>query len=350
MLPPARSEPVYVIPGQGGDPRGALLGIYRVSDTAAAEADRILADVQRVVDAADTLRPAPSVRSLLLAPSRSAAAQQGVRQLAGYAISVILARLLTTAGMTPAAAVGQSFGEIAALVCGGALDVTDGTRAVLALNSAYRPAEGRGAMVLMNGVGEADCRRLLAESGIGDLVLACVNSPDQTVVSGPAEAVERLLCLPWPKMTRLPVPYAAHHPALAPVRDRFLTGMRELRQRPLLVPVHSPVRCRAYTDDDDLREALADCVVKPVYLTQTLSGLAMSWRRQSIGHRTFIELGTGDALTRCVQRTLPGAQTIAPLVGDPHWLYNTILRKENEDVPALRERTARRDAGMHGPR
>jgi [acyl-carrier-protein] S-malonyltransferase len=322
MLPPLCTEPVFLVPGQGGDPRGALLGIYQESDAAAAEADRILEDIQQTVDTTKTAQPASSVRAVLLAPSRSVPADHEVGLLAGYAISVILARLLTAAGMAPAAIVGVSFGEIAAMVCGGAFDVADGARAVLALNAAYRPAEGRGAMVVVTGAGEEDCRRLLAESGIDDLVLACVNSPDQTVVSGPAEAVEKLLAQPGPKMTRLPVPYCAHHPALGQVRESFLAGMRELRQRPLRVPVHSPTQRRAYADGDDLREALADSLIKPVYLPQALRHLGAEGQG---ARRLFIELGAGKALVRCVQRTLPGAQTIAPLAGDPRWLASAVL-------------------------
>jgi [acyl-carrier-protein] S-malonyltransferase len=326
VLPSSADEPVFLVPGQGGDPRGALLEVCRASEAAAAEAEAVIEEIQQAAAAGS------SIRAVLLAPPGSVPMEHGVPQLAGYAISVILGRLLAAITGPPAAIVGQSFGEIAALVCAGAFSVADGARAVDALNAAFRPVEGQGAMVLLPGTGEADCLALLAGSGISDVVLACVNSPDQTVVSGPSEAVEQFLALPGRKMIRLPVPYASHHPSLRPVRQRFLAGMRELRQRPLRLPVHSPVARRAYTDGDDLREALADCVVEPVYLPETLLSLRTG---QPGAGRPFIELGTGDALSRCVQRTLPGAEVIAPLTGDPRWLCTAIQRKDDENASAL---------------
>lgn len=312
----SRTELVFMVPGQGGDPRGALLGLCRVSDAAAAETDRILDDIEQARDVTEAAR-ATRIRDVLLAPSGSVPVDHETGLLAGYAIPVILSKLLTAAGMTPAAIVGVSFGEIAAMVCAGAFEAADGARAVLALNDAYRPVEGLGAMVLVTGAGEDECRRLLARSEIDDLVIGCVNSPDQTVVSGPAEAVEKFLALPGPKMTRLPVPYSAHHPALGEVREAFLAGIRKLRQRPLLVPLHSPSRDRPYADDDDLREALADVLIKPVHLPRVLRHLEAG---NPGARRQFVELGTGTALVRCVQRTLPAAEAIAPLASDPGWL------------------------------
>jgi hypothetical protein len=94
--------------------------------------------------------------------------------------------------------------------------------------------------------------------------------------------------------------------------------------------VHSPVARRAYSDGEDLREALADCVVEPVHLPQALLGLAAG---QPAAGGPFIELGAGDALSRCVQRTLPGAEVIAPLSGDPCWLCTAILRQDDVRIP-----------------
>ncbi len=87
--------------------------------------------------------------------------------------------------------IGQSLGEIASLVCSGVWSVTDGVRAVLALNSAFRPFEGRGGMVAMI-ASEVDAMMLLEQIGDDGLVLACVNAPRQTVVSGPDAALAEL--------------------------------------------------------------------------------------------------------------------------------------------------------------
>lgn len=316
-------ESVFLIPGQGADPRGVLAAPAHASDRIRHAAEEALTEAQEVVDAdwpvmgLDASRTAPpSLREILLEPSGSVRMGRGVPQLASHALSVVVARALMASGVHPVAVVGQSFGEIAALVCAGALDVADGVRAVCALNAAFEPVEGAGAMALLPGLGEHDCLTLLADVNLPDLVLACVNAPEQTVVSGPLESVEALEEVPGLKVVRIPVPYASHHPGLGVVADRFLEGLRPLPVRPLSIPVYSPVAGRSYTDTDDLRRALADCVVKPVNLPPTLRRLAVG----SAGNRLFVELGAGDALTRGVRSTLADAHAVAALGDDPAWL------------------------------
>jgi acyl-CoA oxidase len=210
---------------------------------------------------------------------------------------------------------GQSFGEIAAVVCAGGLNVGDGARAVCALNSAFREVEGSGAMVLVE-ASEQDTLRLLADLDCPELVLACVNSPQQTIVAGPVDAITTLLAQAdnGPRLLRLPIPYASHHPSLVSVAKQFRAGLDEVTQRPLQVPIYSPVAFRNYSDSEDLREALVDCVVKPVDLPAALVHL------ESCGPWLFIELGLGKTVCRCVRATIPQARTWAPLSDDLSWI------------------------------
>ncbi|MEU6040416.1 acyl-CoA dehydrogenase [Actinomadura sp. NPDC047616] len=114
-------------------------------------ARRIVADV---LDAVQEGLPRrwPSLRRVLLddpASYRAAAATPGVPQLSDYATSVAVERVLRAGGVAPAFAVGQSFGEIAALVCAGAFSVTDGARlAVGAVRVLARHGHGGGMALL----------------------------------------------------------------------------------------------------------------------------------------------------------------------------------------------------------
>jgi acyl carrier protein len=71
--------------------------------------------------------------------------------------------------------------------------------------------------------------------------------------------------------------------------------------------VFSPVHGRRYTDADDLRQALADCLVLPVRFVDAV--------RQLHADRCtrFVESGALNALTRCVELTVPGVRVVAPL-------------------------------------
>ncbi len=305
---------VYLVPGQGGDPRGALLALYRADASARAAIDAVLAQIDPV-GAAHGLGP---VGAVLLAEDRLAL-PSGMAQLAGYAASVAVDRVLAAFGIRPGCVVGQSFGEIAALVCAEAFDAAEGAAAVCALTDAFREQEGRGGMVLIRG-STTDTEKLLARAGLPELVIACLDSPEETIVSGPRDAIDALLTLAesaddggLPPLRRLAVPYASHHPALGEVARRFRRGLEPLPRRPLTCPVLSPVRRRAYTEADDVREGLADCVIKPVHLIETFARLARTHRTQDL---MFVQVGVGATLCRCAEATLPGARTVAPLA-DP---------------------------------
>ncbi|WP_280267315.1 acyltransferase domain-containing protein [Nocardia wallacei] len=306
------SRTVYLIPGQGGDPRGALRPLYAADAAIAARIDAVLDRIESTASGS-----AAGLRDALLGAQPARLPAAGLPQLAAYAVSVVLADVLAAAGITADAIVGQSFGEIAALVCAGVFDVEDGTRAVCALNAAFSGFEGRGGMVLV-AASEEETRVLLAGSGHPDLVLACVNTPHQTIVSGPSDAIEALFAhaAQGPRLIRLAVPYASHHPGLTVVAERFRAGLHGIPQRPLRVPVHSPVRRRSYSDGDDLHEGLVDCVVEPVYLPETLIRVAAG------GPVRFVEVGVGDTLCRCARATVPHAATLAPLDRDLPWIVD----------------------------
>lgn len=301
---------VFLTPGQGGDPTGAL----RVLSEADPAARRIIDDALTEVAAAASI-DLTALRSVLLTDTAPRLENPVlIRQLAVYAISVSVAAVLTVRDVRPRAVIGQSFGEIAALVCAGVLDVANGARAVCALNLAFSAYEGRGATLRLAGPAD-EARLLLAEFGSDELVVACMNSPRQTLISGPVEVVEEFSAAYGTArpLTRLRIPYAAHHPELEPVAEQFYRRLAPIPMAPLRIPVYSPVRRRAYHDGDDLRRALADCVTKPVYLTETVSVVAAQ------APTLFVELGSGEVLCDCVRDTVPDAHTLAPLVGEPTW-------------------------------
>ncbi|GAA4062902.1 ACP S-malonyltransferase [Actinomadura miaoliensis] len=275
-------------------------------------ARRIVADV---LDAVQEGLPRrwPSLRRVLLddpASYRAAAATPGVPQLSDYATSVAVERVLRAGGAAPAFAVGQSFGEIAALVCAGAFTVTDGARlAVGAVRVLARHGHGGGMALLQAAPPSAET--LIGRAGAaGQVVVACVNAPELTVVAGPEESLERVLDAArrqGVRAGRLAVPYLSHHPAMAAAGEEWYAMIRDVPRRPLELPVYSPVRGRAYSDGDDLHRAMADCMARPLRLPPVLRAV------RDAGATVFVEAAPGDTLCQCVRLTLPRARTWAPL-------------------------------------
>ncbi|WP_329520623.1 ACP S-malonyltransferase [Spirillospora sp. NBC_01491] len=297
----------FLFPGTGS---AAAPDLHALAGSGPAAA-RIVHDVLDAVQ--EGLPPGrPPMRSILLEHPdryRPAARAPGVAQLAAYSASVAVDRVLRAAGIVPAHAVGQSFGEIAALVCAGAFSIADGARMAVSLVDVLARRGAGGGMGLLE-TGEDGARACIGLAAEPSVVVACLNAPSVTVLSGPDAPLDHVLDAArrsGVRAVRLAVPYLSHHPSMAGADDEWYERIRHYPQRGLEVRVHSPVRGRAYTDGDDLHRALADCIVKPVRLPETLRAVARD------GATVFTEAGAGNALCACARLTIPGAQTLTPL-------------------------------------
>jgi [acyl-carrier-protein] S-malonyltransferase len=304
-----RARTALLFPGLGAYSAGMLLELapehpqvaatFREIDTTAAQYG-----VPSVGDVVLSGAPVPLGEILKL--------RTEIAQLAIFGASVTVHRILAAQAMRPHVLVGHSFGEMAALVAGGVFTIADGVRLVCARAKALSDWEGQGAMAAI-GANESVTRHLIGALDEPDLAVACLNAPRQTVISGPVPAIERAeraaaaLDLSFAK---LQLPYASHHPSARPAMTVFLGLIADIDQKPLEIPVFSPVQGRRYTDADDIRQSIAECLVRPVLFTDAVR------RLHSEGVSTFIECGALNALTRCVELTVPDVRTVAPLLGD----------------------------------
>ncbi|MFJ9853734.1 ACP S-malonyltransferase [Streptomyces sp. NPDC101150] len=236
----------------------------------------------------------------------------GAAQLALFCSSLAVHRALCDIGRAPDRVVGVSFGEIAALTAAGVFDIPGGARIACLLARYLRQCEG--GMTLL-GVGEARANALLREAGSAALVVACVNDPGETVLSGPLSemaAVEERARRQGLSVTRLRLPFSSHHPSLKGPSDAFAAAIRHVPARRGRLPVHSAVRGGPYRPGDDVHRGLADCLVRPARLPEVL------YQVTTPSPALLLEAGTGRALTRNVRRTVPpsAAGARAPL-GEP---------------------------------
>lgn len=107
-----------------------------------------------------------------------------------FAMQVGLAAVLKARGVTPAAVIGHSVGEVAACVVAGVFDLTHGAAVACYRARGFRSVMGYGAMALVRlPFDEAD-RRL---AGRTDVVAAISASTESTVVSGTVAAVDQIV-------------------------------------------------------------------------------------------------------------------------------------------------------------
>ena len=302
-----------LFPGQGAFDGKAIAEVYQNFPQTRA----IFSEIDAV--AKNHLRA--SVSELLFRPGGSPPIEEllanapDVLQLGIYGLSVATYKILEAQGLEPAVLVGHSFGEIAALVCGGAFSVREGAEIVCHRIAAVSALGERSGYMAALGTDAATAQKIVDLAG-KDLAVAVENHESQTVVAGSEAdmaAVEEVARALRVFFKRLNSPYPFHcPPIMGPVRSDFAAGMQHLAPDRLRVPVYSPILGRYYNDGDVLTERLAEHLVRPVAFSRAVEQL----HAEGIG--VFLECGALDALSKLVKTTL-GSRPVSVLAAlDPN--------------------------------
>jgi [acyl-carrier-protein] S-malonyltransferase len=198
---------------------------------------------------------------------------------------------------------GHSLGEITALVAAEAIDAPDGLRLVAARGRLMQEARG-GGMIAVRVREREPVEQVAAETG---LTIANDNAPDQLVLSGSLEALDRgeeLLRERKVRAKRLPVGGAFHSPLMEPAVAPFQELVERIEVREPRVPVLSCVTAAPF---DDVRDQLVQALTSPVRWTDVMAAL------QGLGAARYVETGPGRVLTGLVRKSLDGVEAEAPL-------------------------------------
>lgn len=301
---------VALFPGQGAYRPGALAGLWE-------QGDDIVRDTFEEVDAVAKERLGHDVSSTVFRPAPPSPAvllesAPDTLQMAVFATAVATYRLLEDRSGGASVLLGHSLGELAALTCAGAYGLPDAAAVLCERISVLREHDLSGGSMLALGCGRERAERLVALIDRPRLVLAVDNGADQTVVSGPDDAVATVAAIARQldvSATPLRSPHPFHNPLLADARRRFATRIAGFAHRTPTRPVYSPILGRFYGGGDDLAELLALHLVTPVEFGASVSAL------YAAGARVFVEAGAKRALTTLVAEAHPGARVLAPLAG-----------------------------------
>ncbi|MFJ2249633.1 type I polyketide synthase, partial [Streptomyces sp. NPDC087862] len=231
-----RGKVVFVYPGQGSQWVGMGRELLASSEVFAES-----------VDACDVaLRPFTgwSVREVL-------AGEEGehppfdrvdVVQPALFAMGVALSALWRSLGVVPGAVVGHSQGEVVAAVVSGALTLEQGAQIVAQRSKAVLACAGLGGMALIERP-VALVEEFLAPYGDA-LSVAAVNTAGSTIISGRAEAVERIVAELQARdvyARKINVDYASHNAQMDPLLPGLASGFEGLVPRRAGIPFYSTV-------------------------------------------------------------------------------------------------------------
>lgn len=198
---------------------------------------------------------------------------------------------------------GHSLGEYSALVCSGALTLSDAARTVRSRGTFMQEAVpvGVGAMAAMLSI-EADVLAAICEEAAqGEVVApANFNSPGQIVIAGHAAAVNRTIEIAKSKGFRkamlLPVSAPFHCALMQPAADRLKAVLDAVEIHLMQQPVISNVEAVPNQDTGRVRDLLVSQVCAPVRWEQSVQAII------ALDVTTFVEIGPGKVLTGLVKR------------------------------------------------
>jgi [acyl-carrier-protein] S-malonyltransferase len=184
------------------------------------------------------------------------------------------------------------------------LDPADGLRLVAARGRIMQEAGGGGMIAVRVRGDRGPVEEVAAATG---LTIANDNAPDQLVLSGALDALDRAeesLRERKVRAKRLPVGGAFHSPLMEPAIAPYREVVEGIDFREPRVPVFSCVTAAPF---EDVREQLVAALTHPVRWTGVMSAL------RDAGATSYVETGPGRVLTNLVRKSLDGVQADAPL-------------------------------------
>jgi [acyl-carrier-protein] S-malonyltransferase len=233
-------------------------------------------------------------------------------QPAVLTVSAAAAAVLAEKGVAADFTGGHSLGEYTALVAAGALDFADAVRVVRNRGRYMQEAvpPGLGAMAAVIGLEPAQVEALFGEAaGQGVVQAVNFNSPEQTVIAGHRDAVERASALAGARGAKrvIPLPVSApfHCSLMQPAAERLKADLEKMRIRDCGIPLVTNVDAKIIRTADEVRDALFRQVASPVRWEPSMRVLLR------LGVDFFVEVGPGKALTGMMRRISRDARTVS---------------------------------------
>jgi [acyl-carrier-protein] S-malonyltransferase len=301
------TKTAFIFPGQGSQTVGMGRDLY---DNPTARA---------VFDEADAALGFPLSKLIFEGPEDQLKLTEHT-QPAILTVSVAAARVLAEKGITPALTAGHSLGEYSAHVAAGTFTFGDAVRTVRARGRYMQQAvpAGVGAMAAILGL-SADLINDICSQVSDDLTPlpnspdakdfspnsavvspANLNSPDQTVISGSAAAVERAadLCKQAgaKRTVMLQVSAPFHCALMQPAQDSLAIDLESIAFNDPAFPVASNVDARLLTRGPESRDCLIRQVTGSVRWVECIQLLIAQ------GATHFIEVGPGKVLSSLMRQ------------------------------------------------
>ncbi len=199
---------------------------------------------------------------------------------------------------------GHSLGEVTALAAAGAIPFPDAVRLVQQRGRFMQEAvpKGQGAMAAILGLDRKSVEDLCekASNDSGRVTAANYNAPDQVVIAGEANAVQRGMALAQERGAKKVVPLAvsvpSHSPMMKEACRRLAAALEKVPGRDLRIPLINNLQAKKITTWDEAKAGLIDQLSSPLLWEETIQ------RMREEGVDLFIEVGPGRVLSGLLKR------------------------------------------------
>jgi malonyl CoA-acyl carrier protein transacylase len=242
-----------------------------------------------------------SIRDLCLNDPEGRLRDTRYTQPALYVINALHWYQAAATAAAPTVFAGHSLGEYNALLAAGVFDFLTGLRLVKRRGELMAQVKN-GGMAAVLGLDADRIAPTLAQAGLGSLDVANYNSPNQTVISGQNDDIQKaqaVLEAAGAKMyVLLPVSAAFHSRYMASAAQAFEDFLWGFTFRAPRVPVIANITAQSYAVGDDpttvVRHVLVQQITQPVKWAESVRHMA------SLGVTEFRETGPGNVLSKLV--------------------------------------------------
>jgi [acyl-carrier-protein] S-malonyltransferase len=284
----------FVFPGQGSQAVGMLAGFA---------GNRI---VQQTLDEASDVLDFDLVKLIAEGPKESLDLTVNTQPVMLTAAIAIYRAWRDAGGAAPTWVAGHSLGEYSALVVAGALNFRDALPLVRFRAQVMQDAVplGQGGMAVLLGLSDvqvhAVCAATMQELPHEVVQGVNFNAPEQVVIAGHIEAVERACVLAKEqgakRAMKLPVSAPFHSSLLEPASLRLRDYLKDVLISVPEIAVLNNVDVVIQTQPDAIRAALVRQACNPVRWVETIQKLAAE------GASQVIECGPGKVLSGLTKR------------------------------------------------
>ncbi|MFG2566222.1 SDR family NAD(P)-dependent oxidoreductase [Streptomyces sp. NPDC048567] len=237
-------------------------------------------------------------------PTEGDLADTAVAQPRIVTSSLAALRVLSALGIEAVGAAGHSLGEVTALHWAGTTDEASVLRIAAERGRLMAQASAGGGGMAGISAPAADVEPLLAGEPV---VIAGYNGPRQTVISGPADAVQRVCADASARglgTAAVNVSHAFHSEAVAPAAEALGTFLREQEFTPPARRMISTVTADEVTAGTDVPELLTRQVRQPVRFAEAVQAL-------SAEVDLLLEVGPGKILRGLAEDIVPGVPVVS---------------------------------------